>query len=129
MVMISLILASGGTSQPAYCQPGTVGRDLLQTAREIVAQALFAASVTATEGNRAADVRFGERRGQIDRLSIQLEVVRRKGATAAAEVRVLSGQLAALQERYVGDLAARDRAYAQELAVFRNTFGGYRVHA
>jgi len=32
----------------------------------------------------------------------------------------LMAELAAMQEKYVGDLANRDREYKQELAVFRN---------
>lgn len=93
-----LCVAAGA---PALAQSGTVQID----ARAEVAAALYAASATQAAAERAADARLRAAQAEIARLQSQ-------GASARAE-------LIAAQERYVADLARRDRAYAQEIAVFR----------
>jgi tetratricopeptide (TPR) repeat protein len=74
-------------------------------ARAEIAQALFAASATQAAAERAADARLTAARMEIDRLRAQ-------GARAHA-------QLVQAQEEYVAGLLARDRAFAQEIAVLR----------
>jgi tetratricopeptide (TPR) repeat protein len=74
-------------------------------ARAEVAAALYAASATQAAAERAADARLREAQAEIARLAAQ-------GETARA-------QLAAAQEHFVEDLARRDRAFGQEIAVFR----------
>lgn len=89
------------TGAPALAQSGTVQID----ARAEVAAALYAASATQAAAERAADARLRAAQSEIASLQSQ-------GASARAE-------LIAAQERYVADLARRDRAYAQEITVFR----------
>lgn len=73
--------------------------------RIAVAQALYAANATSAAEARAADDRIRSLRQEVDRQ-------RARGAGAEAE-------LAAAQERFVAALAERDRAYAQQIAIFR----------
>lgn len=100
LLVCALALAA---QSPALAQPqhGAVVVD----ARAEVAAALYAASATQAASERAADARLRAAQAEIARLAGQ-------GASARA-------QLAAARERYVADLAQRDRAYAQEIAVFR----------
>ena len=78
-------------------------------ARAEVAAALYAASATQAAGERVADAKVRAQRREIDELRTQV----RAGAAQ------LKATLTAAEERYVAALAARDRAYAQEIAVFR----------
>ncbi len=73
--------------------------------RAEVASALYAASATQAAFERAADARLRAAQAEIARLAA-------RGASARAE-------LIAAQEAYVADLTQRDRAYAQEIGVFR----------
>lgn len=100
---IVFALAALAPLNRAVTQPrsGAVQAD----ARAEVAAALYAASATQAASERAADARLSQARAEI-------ETLRARGAGARAE-------LISAQERYVADLAARDRAYAQEIAVFR----------
>src|SRR5580704_15028324 len=116
---ITVAVASVGLTLPALAQTGTPARDLSAAARVSVAQALYAASATSAATERAADARFTEQRRQIESLRTQGEAARARGAAAAVELQAMSGEVTALQERYVTELAARDRAYAQEIAMFR----------
>lgn len=95
------LLAAAPSS--VWAQPGRSA--VAVDARAEVAAALYAASATQAASERAADARLRAARAEIARLAAQ-------GASARAE-------LVAAQERYVVDLAARDRAYAQEIGVFR----------
>jgi hypothetical protein len=72
-------------------------------ARVEVAAALYAASATQAAAQRAAGATLRTQRTEIERL-------RSEGRRAAFA-------LAAAQERFVDALAARDRAYAEEIGV------------
>ena len=85
-------------------------------ARAAVAQALYAASATAAAEQRLADVRISQQRREIEALRGRLGIVNAREASKRTR---LQGELADAQERYVQQLAARDRAFAQEIAVFR----------
>jgi len=81
-------------------------------ARAEVAAALYAASATQAASERAADAKMRAQRSEIERLRAQV----RAGVT---DVSQLQAALTAAEEGYVAALATRDRAYAQEIAVFR----------
>ncbi len=97
----------------AHAQAQRTERDLSASARASVAQAMYASTATAAAIERAGDARITEQRRQIEAMQARLEAL---GGTNAA----LETEIAAAQERFVQDLAARDRAYAQEITVFRN---------
>ncbi len=99
LLALLLALAPVGVAPPAFAQSTRVD------ARAEVAAALYAASATQAAELRNMDARLRQARAEIERLRAQ-------GAGARAE-------LISAQERYIADLAARDRAYAQEIAVFR----------
>jgi hypothetical protein len=75
-------------------------------ARAEVAAALYAASATQAAAQRAADATVRTLRAEIERLQ--------------SEGRRQTAALAEAQERFVDALAARDRAYAEEIRVFRD---------
>ena len=78
-------------------------------ARAEVSAALFAASATQAASERVTDAKLRTLRKEIEALRI---TVRSGDARRKAE-------LTAAEEKYVVTLATRDRAYAQEIAVFR----------
>lgn len=98
----ALLLLTAVSPLASAQQPTAVQVD----ARAEVAAALYAASATQAAAERAADARLREAQSEIRRLTEQ-------GAAARA-------QLAAAQERFVEELARRDRAFGQEIAVFRS---------
>ena len=77
--------------------------------RAEVAAALFAASATQAAAERVADAKLRAQRNEIEGLRAQV-----RGGAAQ-----LRAALTAAEVKYVAALAARDRAYAQEIAVFR----------
>jgi hypothetical protein len=77
--------------------------------RAEIAAALFAASATQAAAERVADAKIRSQRKEIEELRGK---VRSGDAQRKAE-------LTAAEEKYVAALAERDRAYAQEIAVFR----------
>lgn len=79
-----------------------------------VAPAIYAASATQAAAERAADAKLRGQRKEIEALRIQVQ----SGAVHH------QAELTASEERYVAALAARDWAYAQEIAVFRKAVGG-----
>jgi hypothetical protein len=74
---------------------------------------MYASTATAAAIERAADARITDQRRQIETMQARLSAL--GGSNAALEA-----EIAAAQERFVEELAARDRAYAQEIAVFRS---------
>src|SRR5688572_9219644 len=80
-------------------------------ARAEVAAALYAASTTQAAAERVADAKLRAQRKEIDGLRAEVR---------AGNVQ-LQAALTAAQETYIAALAARDRAYAQEIGVFRAT--------
>lgn len=97
----------------AHAQTQHTERDLSASARASVAQAMYASTATAVAIERAGDARITEQRRQIEAMQARLQAL---GGTNAA----LEAEITAAQEHFVQELAARDRAYAQEIAVFRN---------
>ena len=94
--------------------------DLSASARASVAQALYAASATSAAAERAADTRIAEQRRQIEAMQTQLKASAGRDASTQARAREVQTQLVQAQERFVEQLAERDRAYAREIAVFRS---------
>lgn len=88
-------------------------RDLSAEARAAVNQTLYAASATSAAQARNHDSAFVAQRRDIDALAARVRDARNANAS-------LTRQLAVEQGRYVDDLARRDRAYAQEVAVLRS---------
>src|SRR5262249_48935093 len=78
-------------------------------ARAEIAAALFAASATQAAAERVADVRIRLQRKEIEEL---------RGKVRAGDAQ-RKAELTAAEEEYIAGLAERDRAYAQEIAVFR----------
>ena len=78
-------------------------------ARAEVAAALYGASATLAAAQRSSDEKLRAQRTQIENLH---------GVLRAGDEK-LSNALAAAQEQFVAALGARDRAYAEEIAVFR----------
>jgi tetratricopeptide (TPR) repeat protein len=78
-------------------------------ARAEIAAALFAASATQAAAERVADGRIRSQRKEIEELRVKV-----RGGDAQRKA-----DLTAAEEKYVAALAERDRAYAQEIAVFR----------
>jgi hypothetical protein len=89
-------------------QPASAAIAQVDARAEIVA-ALYAASATQAAAERVADARMRAQRKEIEELSAEVRAgdVQRKA------------ELTATEEKYVAALSARDRAYAQEIAVFR----------
>jgi tetratricopeptide (TPR) repeat protein len=81
-------------------------------ARAEVAAALYAASATQAAAERVTDATIRAQRVEIERLRANVRV----GAGRGEQLRAA---LTTLQDEYVTALAARDRAYAEEIAVFR----------
>ena len=77
--------------------------------RAEIAAALFAASATQAAAERVADVKIRSQRKEIEEL---------RGKVRAGDAQ-RKAELTAAEEKYVAALAERDRAYAQEIAVFR----------
>lgn len=84
-----------------------------------IATAVYAASATVEAVERRAEARDRQRRGEIAQLQSRLNSARSAGTAAEAEADRLEAELVAAQQRFVADLAERDRGYAQEIAVFR----------
>src|SRR5215831_3797841 len=80
-------------------------------ARAEIAAALFASSATQAAAERVADVKIRSQRKEIEEL---------RGKVRAGDAH-RKADLTAAEEKYVAALAQRDRAYAQEIAVFRKT--------
>ncbi len=100
--LVGALAAAGG-------QPGVESVD----ARAEVAAALYAASATQAAAERSADAKLRAQRAEIEQLRGET------GAGRAANA-ALRAALTASEEKYVAELAGRDRAYAQEIAVFRD---------
>src|ERR1017187_2557539 len=81
-------------------------------AKAEVAAALYAASATQAAAEHFADAKLRAQRKAIEQLQ---EKVR----ASVSESTSLRSELAKAQEEYVAELAQRDRAYSQEIAVFR----------
>lgn len=81
-------------------------------ARAEVAAALYAASATQAAAERVADSKLRAQRKEIEQLRLKV-------GTSAAETANLRSELASKEEQYVAELAAKDRAYDTEISVFR----------
>ena len=110
MRYLPLILALLWWPPPAIATQTPSGVILKADARAEVAAALYAASATQAAAEKVADTRVRAQRQEIESLRARMH---------EGELRLRS-ELAAAEEKYVAALAARDRAYAQEIAVFRN---------
>jgi len=105
-ILISTAAFLGLHWAPLAAAPQALGGAAISIdASSEVASALYAASATQEAFARSADARIRELRGQIEALKLD-------GAAAEA-------QLADKTREFVTELADRDRAYAQEIAVFR----------
>ena len=82
-------------------------------ARAEVAAVLYNASATQAAAERAADDTIRHQRIEIDSLRSSLDA-------STGENTQLQLQLTKAEERFVATLAERDRAYAREIAVFRD---------
>ena len=82
-----------------------------------VAAALYAASATQEAAERAASERISAQRDEIEALRLQVALGEADRNAAVAELR---DELTRKERAFVAELEARDRAYAEEIAVFRN---------
>lgn len=111
-VLLLVGLALGMAEQAWIASAVAAPSDLTAAARASVAQALYAASTTSAAAARHSDERLVEQRRQIESLQTRLRTANSHHTQGVAE-------LAQAQERFVAQLAERDRAYAREIAVFR----------
>ncbi|MBC7987105.1 MAG: hypothetical protein H7X93_10645, partial [Sphingomonadaceae bacterium] len=65
--------------------------------------------------------RLSRARGEIETLRTRLAAEERESQGQAVQLASLNEELAVLQQRYVSDLAARDRDYARQIALYRQT--------
>ena len=73
---------------------------------------------TQAAAEQVADARMRGQRVEIEHLQTQLRAV-------AGNQKDIQAKLTSAQEKYVSELAARDRAYSQEIAVFLQGCRGY----
>src|SRR5688572_11898175 len=102
-LMLAWCAVPPGVAQPAIAAGAQVD------ARAEIAAALFAASATQAAADQLADAKMRAQRKEIEalRAAVRAGDARRRAEPTAAE------------EEFVAALAARDRTYAQEIAVFR----------
>jgi tetratricopeptide (TPR) repeat protein len=105
--VLPLVLVLG--TVPAVVAHSTTAPSAPVDSRAEIAAALYAASATQAAAERVADGKLRAQRKEIEALRTQV----RAGALQH------QADLTAAEETYVAALAARDRAYAQEIAVFR----------
>ena len=101
-----VILALGWCVALSAIAPGQAAP---ATAASVDPRAEVAAALYAASAERAADAKLRAQRHEIESLRTAVR-------TGAAQ---RQADLTAAEEQYVAALAARDRAYAQEIAVFR----------
>ena len=106
LLVIALFLCSVVPSAITHAATAAIAE---VDARAEIAAALFAASATQSAAERVADAKMRSQRKEIEEL---------RGKVRAGDVQ-RTAELTAAEEKYVAALAARDRAYAQEIAVFR----------
>jgi tetratricopeptide (TPR) repeat protein len=109
LLALPLVLALCVAS-PAFAQYSTGAIAQVDAHAEVVA-ALYAASATQEAKDRESDAKLRAERTKIADLRARVR---------AGDAR-LRASLTAAEEAYVAALATRDRAYAQEVAVFRAT--------
>jgi hypothetical protein len=81
-------------------------------ARAEVAAALYAASATQAAAENQTDTKLKALRTSIDQLQEKVH-------SSVTEAAGLRSELASAQEKFVANLAAHDRAYSEEIGVFR----------
>jgi len=121
------LMAIAATICGAFATANAATKELSAAARATVGQTIYQASATLAAVERVADVRISGQRREIEGLQTQLKAAGGRDAAAQSRQQELQTQLLQAQERFVADLAQRDRAYAQEIAVFRSAGGS--VHA
>ncbi|HMW24611.1 MAG TPA: tetratricopeptide repeat protein [Burkholderiaceae bacterium] len=117
--MVALALVSPSISaQVAATPPIATARDLSADAKAAATETLYAAAATLDAFKREADDKLRGQRKQIEALQARVKTA---VASRAADVAALRNELTQAQDRFVAELAERDRAYAREIAVFRRT--------
>jgi tetratricopeptide (TPR) repeat protein len=121
LLTAGLALATLGlapTPALAATPPVAATRDLSADAKAAAAETVFNAAATLDAFKREADDRLRGQRRQIEALQTRVKTAEARRETDLAALR---NELARAQEGFVAELAARDRAYAREIAVFRRT--------
>ncbi|BDI03308.1 tetratricopeptide repeat protein [Sphaerotilus microaerophilus] len=125
LALSSCLLTAGLPLATAWLAPATAlaatpaaARDLSADAKAAAAETVFNAAATLDAFKREADDRLRGQRRQIEGLQTRLKTAEAQRQT---DVSALRSELAQAQERFVAELAARDRTYAREIAVFRST--------
>lgn len=108
----------GLVTATALAATAAAARDLNADAKAAAAETIFNAAATLDAFKREADDRLRGQRRQIEALQTRVKTAEARRETAVATLR---SELARAQEGFVAELAARDRAYAREIAVFRRT--------
>jgi len=104
-IILALVSVLAGAVGAGATTPSS-GHGLTASERALVDETLFAASATQVAERHAAD-------DAILTLHRQIDVLKAQGSKAVAA-------LSAAQERYLTLLAQKDRAYAEQIAVFRS---------
>ena len=125
LALSSCLLTAGLPLATAWLAPAAAlaatpaaARDLSADAKAAAAETVFNAAATLDAFKREADDRLRGQRRQIEGLQTRLKTAEAQRQT---DVSALRSELAQAQERFVAELAARDRTYAREIAVFRST--------
>lgn len=123
--MLACMTVTTPTHQ-AVAQSGAI--DQLAQTRSIVVTAAYQSAATVSAIKQWADEQLLERRKQIELLqaSVKTERLRRDDAqnertAALTRLAGAEAELTTAQERFLAELAKRDRSFAKQLAVFRES--------
>lgn len=81
--------------------------------------ALAASNATLEATKRQSDRALRRKLFEIEDLQLQINELEEESVTTADEIEALRNQLATEQQRFVEELTARDRVYADEIATYR----------
>ena len=120
-VLVCSFAMSGAASPVAVAQSVISVAAISISAESEIASALYSWSATQEASERSADARIRSLRTQIDGLRTEATRLKASGAAQGQAAEAARAELAKAEERFVAELASRDRAYAHEIAVFRST--------
>jgi len=119
-VLVFSLATGGPASSVAMAQPLISAAAVSISAESEIASALYSASATQEAIQRSADARIRSLRTEIDGLRAEASRLKASGEAQSQAAEAARAELSQAEERFVAELASRDRAYAQEIAVFRS---------
>ena len=109
--VVSIGVAGGLLAQQASAQNADAASE--------ISAALYAAAATQKAAEELSDQTIRAQRNQIEQLRLDLTLAQGQQDVSDAEITRLKTELATKQREFVDELARRDRAYAVEIAAFR----------